>query len=648
MPKVLVANRGEIAVRILRAATELGWGTVAIYTDNDPSHAAFATEAVKLKSVAEYMDVNEIVRVTVQTKCTHVHPGYGFLSENPELPLALAKATANNVVFIGPSPDVLRIASDKMLSRDLAGSLDVSIAPGVRVASAADVKSFAGTHGYPVIIKALDGGGGRGIRVVEVETAVDEAFKRCLGESPSRQVFAEKALVGAGWKHIEVQIIGDGTGVVNHQWERECSVQRRFQKIVEASIIAPSPLPRDAIKPLLDASLKMAGHLKYHGLGTFEYLFNTQTRNWVFLEINPRVQVINASTEEIVDNDLVRAQILLFTPSTTLASLGLASPPQPPAAHAVQLRLTAEDPARNFQLSPGTIQAADVNWPSGRGVRVDTWLVSGPFSKAESWTVGTEFDSLLAKIIVRGRTFEEMADKARRALKEIQIGGVKTNIAVLTGVLDHRDWQQGRVDTLWLERNLEPILEAGSKTIISTTTPDVVTQVVATSGAANVLLQPGTTFNLVVQPSTDVAQALKHTLTIDSIGHNAFPNKLTGTMRTSLLPGKLPFELTQSASTGLAGDSDSEFADLNDSRHIAAPMTGKVVEAHPAFKDKKIRVRKGEPLVILSVMKMENSIVAPRDGFVSRVGKGVKVGRVLGEGMLICVIEEQEGVVSRL
>lgn len=356
-----------------------------------------------------------------------------------------------------------------------------------------------------------------------------------------------------------------------------------------------------------------------------------------------------------MDTDLVRAQLLLFTPSTTLSSLGIANPPPPPNFHAVQLRLTAEDPARNFQLSPGTIHAGEVNWPSGRGVRVDTWLISGPTNRAESWTVGTEFDSLLAKIIIRGKTFEEMAAKARRALQEVQVGGVKTNIAVLAGVVEHLDWRQGRVDTLWLERNLESIVEVGKKVIPSIgVVQKASTQTAALSGSVNVLLQPGTTFNLVLQPTMDTSttsgadQPLKHTLTLDAIGHNAFPNKLTGTMRTSLLPGNVPFELTQSASTGIAGDADSEFADLNDIRQVAAPMTGKVVEVHPAFKDKKIRVRRGEPLLILSVMKMENSIVAHQNGFVTRVGKGVRVGRILGEGMLICVIEEQEGMISRL
>ncbi|KAF8970403.1 hypothetical protein BDZ97DRAFT_1914705 [Flammula alnicola] len=647
MPKVLVANRGEIAIRILRSAAELGWNTVAIYTENDTSHASFAEEAVKLNTVADFLNVEAIIKIATSTQCTHLHPGYGFLSESPALPLALAKA--GSIIFVGPSPETLQISSDKMLSRDLATSL--------------------GGVGYPVMIKALDGGGGRGIRVVEAETGVDEAFKRCLGESPSKQVFAEKALTGPGWKHIEVQIIGDGT-TVNHLWERECSVQRRFQKIVE---IAPSQLPRQVIHPLLDASLKLANHLKYKGLGTFEYLINTQSHNWVFLEINPRVQVEHTITEEITDTDLVRAQLLLFTPQATLSSLRLSIPPLPPTTNAIQLRLTAEDPKRAFQLSPGPIRASDVTWPAGRGVRVDTWLTSGPYANEASsdmdpdaeWVVGTDFDSLLAKIIVRGRSFEEATAKARRALREIGIGGgVKTNATVLAGVIDHPNWASNAIDTLWLERNAVEILQLGDEAVASASGGSVdghklkmrlgnaKADAAATSSiGASILLQPGTLFNLTLSPSapsstTQTATSSispttltsKHTLTLSTIAQNAFPSTLSGTLQTSFSSTPLAFSLVQSTSAAVSSGA-FEFADLNDERHVAAPMTGKIVEVHPALtavdatSDSRL-VRKGEVLLVLSVMKMENVILAPFDGAVERAGKGIKAGVVLGEGML--------------
>ncbi|KAJ3513150.1 hypothetical protein NLJ89_g3111 [Agrocybe chaxingu] len=648
MPKVLVANRGEIAIRILRSARELGWDTVSIYMEDDASHAGFADEAVKLNSVSDFMNVDTIVNAAIQTQSTHLHPGYGFLSENPSLPIALSLARRGSVrvIFIGPTADTLRIASDKMLSRDFAMSLNINIAPGTRVSSASDVRSFAKAAGvgYPVMIKALDGGGGRGIRVVESEEGVEEAFKRCLGESPSKQVFAEKAFTGPGWKHIEVQVIGDGTGAVNHFWERECSVQRRFQKIVE---MAPSGLSRKAVQPLIDASLKLASHLKYKGLGTFEYLVNAVTNSWIFLEINPRVQVEHTITEEVTDVDLVRVQLLLFSSSRfSLASLSLSNPPPPPSSFAVQLRLTAEDPARGFQLAPGTITSSEIVWPQGRGVRIDTWLSQGPGASSgeAKWIVGTDLDSLLAKIIVRGRSFEEMNQKARRALRELRVDSqaVKTNATVLAGVLDHPNWVSGTIDTLWLERNLPSVLELGEQAVGQRTKTkglDNKQKTISSSaavGPGTTLLQPGSLFHLSL--SGDSRPSTKHTITLSSLATNAFPEKLSGTLQSSFFPGSttpLSFELTQSTSAAVSSG-DFELADPNDKSHVAAPMTGKVVEVHPAIlasgHDKEMRlVRKGEPLLILSVMKMENVVAAPSDGYVGRVGRGLRVGVVFGE-----------------
>ncbi|KAF9486231.1 carboxylase:pyruvate/acetyl-coa/propionyl-CoA [Pholiota conissans] len=656
MHKLLVANRGEIAIRILRSASELGWTTVAIYTANDGSHASFANEAVELETVADFMKVETIVDIAGRTNCTHIHPGYGFLSESPALPRALAQA--GSIIFIGPSPEALEISSDKMLSRNLATSLGVNIASGVRVKSAAEVRAFASSIGYPVIIKALDGGGGRGIRVVDTESGVEEAFKRCLGESPSKQVFVERALTGPGWKHIEVQIIGDGKAV-NHLWERECSVQRRFQKIVE---MAPSLLSRQAIQPIIDASLKLASHLKYKGLGTFEYLFNVQSREWVFLEINPRVQVEHTITEEINDVDLVRAQLLLFIPGTTLSSLNLSPPPSPPTSYAIQLRLTAEDPSRAFQLSPGPISASDVSWPAGWGVRIDTWLEAGPFiHKAPAdvgWVVGTEYDSLLAKIIVRGRSFDEVTSKARRALRETYVGGnaVKTNIAVLAGVIDHPDWASNAIDTLWLERNAAEVLKLGNKAIpLDRKTANKASAAVTSAAASGILLQPGTLFNLTLSPSGSssspnaTTSILKHTLTLNTIAENAFPSALSGTIQTSFSPLPLQFFLSQSTSAAVSSDA-FEFADLNDPSQVASPMTGKIVELHPALSaasSEARAVRKGEALVVLSVMKMENVVMAPFDGVVERTGKGIKAGVILGEGSLVCVVDGKKAT-SRL
>ncbi|RDB30517.1 Pyruvate carboxylase [Hypsizygus marmoreus] len=652
MPKVLVANRGEIAIRILRSAAELGWATVAVYTEGDQSHATFADEAVKLDAVADFLDVVKIVDIAKRTLCTHLHPGYGFLSESPSLTLTLPES----IVFIGPSPETLNIASDKLLSRDLAAKLGVTIAAGRRALSSEDVRAFGRVEGYPVMIKALDGGGGRGIRIVEAEEGIEEAFNRCLGESPSRQIFVEKALTGPSWKHIEIQIIGDGTGAVNHLWERECSVQRRFQKIIE---MAPSRLPSEVIRALTESSIKLARHLKYRGLGTFEYLVNSRTLEWVFLEINPRVQVEHTITEEVTGVDLVRTQLLLFTHSTTLASLSLSEPPPPPKGYAIQLRLTAEDPSRSFRLSPGTVKATDVTWPMGHGIRIDTWLSSSPLSgdMLPEWTVGTEFDSLLAKVIARGGSFEEATQRATRAMRELKFGGpLKTNSTVLAGVLGHPDWLLGNIDTLWLERNLDAVIILGasvlqsrrsSRGLLKTPTKGQ-TAINVSAAPGNVLLQPGALFHLTLAPVGSGGEALaeaKHTLTLSSIAHNGFPDKLSGTLQTSLSPTPLAFSLSQSTSAAVAS-SAFELADPNNALHVASPFTGKIVELHPALlppkgggsEERGRYVRKGETILILSVMKMESVITAPQDAFVERLGKGIKVGVVLGEGMLVCML----------
>ncbi|KAF5368225.1 hypothetical protein D9615_010529 [Tricholomella constricta] len=654
MLKVLVANRGEIAVRILRSAGELGWSTVAIYTDGDESHATYADKAVKLDNVSDYLDVGKIVDIAQRLQCTHLHPGYGFLSESP----ALAQALSDSITFIGPSVETLRISSDKLLSRNLATSLGVKIATGTGVLSTDDVHAFVRSEGFPIMIKALDGGGGRGIRIVDSDKHVEEAFHRCLGESPSRQIFVEKALTGPFWKHIEIQVVGDGAGFVTHLWERECSIQRRFQKIIE---VAPSRLPRTVINSLVESSLKIARHLNYRGLGTFEYLVNSRTLDWVFLEINPRVQVEHTITEEVTGIDLVRTQLLLFTPSTTLSSLSLSNPPPPPKGYAIQLRLTAEDPSRSFRLSPGTLKPADVFWPSGPGIRVDTWLSARP-SKDFSplWTIGTEFDSLLAKIIARGQTFEEASQKARRTLRELSIGDLVTNRILLAGVLDHQDWLDGSIDTLWLERNTEEVLSLGKSladpthTIKGASRDQTVANPATTSGTT--LLQPGALFSLTLSSGDATATPTKHSLTLSSISHNGFPDQLSGLLQTSFSPTPLEFSLSQSTSAAIAS-SAFELANPNEASHVASPLTGKIVELHPALLAAKGDVagehgrliRQGETVVILSVMKMESAVTAPRDAFVKRLGKGIQVGVVLGEGMLICILGDPlQSLPSRL
>jgi len=378
--------------------------------------------------------------------------------------------------------------------------------------------------------------------------------------------------------------------------------------------------------------------------------------------------IADAPTEEISDADLVRAQLLLFTPNATLASVQLSAQRPLPSSYSIQLRLTAEDPAHGFQLSPGPIYSGDLSWPAGRGVRVDTWLTSGPYAHngvvCGEWEVRTDFDSLLAKVIVRGRTFEEATAKARRALRELNIGrGIKTNLSILAGVVDHPEWAAGTIDTLWLERNAPCILKLGDNAgaSIKNDRRDELhvksTKLASSSALAGntVLLQPGTLFNLALAVPSPTPSAnppissSKHSLTLISISQNAFPLSLSGTLQSSLLSAPLEFTLTQSTSAAISSGA-FEFADLNNEEHIPFPITGKIVELHPALSvhadSERRRVRKGEPLLIMSVMKMETVLSVPFDGTVKRIGKGIKLGMVLGEGMLVCVLGKD--VQSRL
>ncbi|KAH9941152.1 carboxylase:pyruvate/acetyl-coa/propionyl-CoA [Epithele typhae] len=507
MWKVLVANRGEIAIRIFRSAIELGWQTVALYTNDDASHTAYADEVVLLDSPSQYMDPEHLVQIAHRTKCTHVHPGYGFLSEDPRLASLLSHT---NITFVGPSEEGLKISSNKMLSREFAASLGLSIAPGGRVSSAADVRRFVGTMGsqpFPVIIKALDGGGGRGIRVVHGGPEIEGAFDR-------------------------------------------------FQKMVE---IAPSTLPEEVVRPLLAAALDMARHLRYSGLGTFEFLVNSQSHEWVFMEINPRIQVEHTITEEIMNLDLVRIQLLLSIPGTSLADVlpQHARTPLPPRGYAIQLRLIAEDPRQSFKLSTGHFTPSTFSWPSGRGVRVDTWLTTGPsnMEPLQEYLIGTDFDSLLAKLIVHGDTHEEARSRALRALGEVRIPpDLKTNVNMLAGVMKHPHWKHGKVHTTWLESHFEEVMDFGQKS---------------------------------------------------ALGHPYH----------SLSPTPLAFNLTQLSS--FASSSQLEFANPQESTHVASPLAGKIVELHPALlapAGSEHVVRRGETLAVVSVMKMENVISAPSSG----------------------------------
>lgn len=442
---VLVANRGEIAVRVLRAASELGLRTVAVYAAEDDAHIRPADEAVP---VGDYLDADAVLDAARSTGCELLHPGYGFLSEDASFARRCGEA---GIEFVGPAPEVLGLFGDKARARALAFELGVPVLPGSQGPASLDEARELLTGG-PVMIKAVAGGGGRGIRVVRTPEELPGAWERCRSEAEQEfgrgELYVERLLTGA--RHIEVQIAGDATGAVTHFWERDCSAQRRHQKLIE---IAPAPELASAVRErLLDRALRMARATGFTGLGTFEFLVRGE--EFHFIEANPRLQVEHTVTEEVTGVDLVSVQLRLAL-GETLADLGLAEPPPWPLGHAVQARVNAEVTAADGTVRPSAGRLTRFDVPTGPGVRVDTAARAGA-------CLGVRYDSLLAKVIVRvpSADFPAACVRARRALGEFAVEGVRTGIPLLRAILAHPGFTAGGAHTGFLQDHLAELVPA--------------------------------------------------------------------------------------------------------------------------------------------------------------------------------------------
>lgn len=447
--RLLVANRGEIAVRIMRSAAELGLSTVAITAedDRDSPHAREADKVVLLTGTgpAAYLDGEQILRIASEEACDAIHPGYGFLSEAPDFAAACNQA---GVRFVGPTPDQLQQLGDKSRARQLAESCDVPVPRGLNEpVTPEQVRAFMLECNGPVMIKAVTGGGGRGIRLVHDPDEVESSFARCASEAKRSfgddRLYVEQFLTHA--RHIEVQILGDGSGEVTHLGERDCSLQRRHQKLVE---IAPSPaLSDEGREKLFSAAQRMASAIRYLNAGTFEFL--VEEENFYFLEANPRLQVEHTITEELWNVDLVAAQLRLAS-GMPLESLGL--PRSPRSGFALQCRMNMERLTADGTplMDAGTIEAFEP--PTGPGLRIDTYGRSG-------YRVNTGYDSLLAKLIVRtSEGFTAALGKAERALAQFRVSGVTNNISFLQAVLDHPQVKAGDFSTRFVDQNLKSLL----------------------------------------------------------------------------------------------------------------------------------------------------------------------------------------------
>jgi pyruvate carboxylase len=444
--KVLVANRGEIAIRAFRAAYELGAGTVAVFPHEDRNslHRLKADESYEIGDaghpVRAYLSVEEIIKAARKAGADAVYPGYGFLSENPELSQACLDA---GITFVGPPTEVLELTGNK--ARAIAAAREAGLPVLESSPPSADLDELlAAAEGinFPVFVKAVAGGGGRGMRRVEDPSTLRESLEAAMREAESAfgdpTMFIEQAVVEP--RHIEVQILADGEGNVIHLFERDCSVQRRHQKVIE---IAPAPNLAPEIRDRMCAhAVAFARHIGYRNAGTVEFLLDPNG-NYVFIEMNPRIQVEHTVTEEVTDVDLVQSQMLIASGST-LADLGLSQETVQLRGAALQCRITTEDPANGFRPDTGVISA--YRSPGGSGIRLDGGTIGA------GTAIGAHFDSMLVKLTCRGRTFAAAVARSRRAVAEFRIRGVSTNIPFLQAVLDDPDFYEGRVTTSFIER----------------------------------------------------------------------------------------------------------------------------------------------------------------------------------------------------
>ena len=450
LKKLLIANRGEIAVRVIRAARDLGIRTVAVHSDADAEalHVLIADEAVNIGPPAakkSYLNVEAILKAAADTGCDAVHPGYGFLAENAAFSDAV---TAAGMVFVGPSGDAIRLMGDKVAARSAAAAAGVPVVPGStgRVAGIEEARHILTETGFPVMIKAAAGGGGRGIRIAgnlaEFEAAFPQAGAEALAAFGDGGLYMEKVIGQA--RHIEVQVLGDGTDAV-HCYERECSLQRRRQKVWEE---APSMALSDRVREELCASaVRLAREVGYSGAGTVEYLYDDAADRFYFIEMNTRIQVEHPVTEMITGIDLV-AEMLRIAGGEKLR---LRQSDIAVRGHAIEVRLNAEDPVNNFAPFPGTVTG--LRLPGGPGVRFDSMLYAG-------YQVPPFYDSLLAKLIVHAEDREGAIARLTRALGELQIDGLKTTKPLFLALVDDPGVRAGAVHTRWLEGWLDAHADA--------------------------------------------------------------------------------------------------------------------------------------------------------------------------------------------
>lgn len=593
--KLLIANRGEIAVRILRSAAEMTIPTVAVFSEDDHQslHIRRADEAAALKGtgVEAYLDIEQMLRIASDNGCDAIHPGYGFLSENREF---AERCEQQGITFVGPRSETLRMLGDKASARRLAGDCGVPLLPGsMEAVTLADAETFFRElpQGASMMIKAVAGGGGRGMRVVEKAEELEAAFDRCRSEA--RQAFGNDALYVEmrmlQGRHIEIQIIGDGTGAVSHLGERECSIQRKHQKLIEVS---PAPSLPDSLREKLAAdAVRMASAVEYLNAGTFEFMVAADARDenaaYGFIEANPRLQVEHTVTEEVLDLDLVKIQLDLAR-GCRLRELKLEQKEIPqPRGFAVQARINMEKPQPDGSILPtgGTLSSFEI--PSGRGIRTDTFGYTG-------FRPSPRFDSLLAKLICHAPTsdFNAALEKTYRALCEFRIDGIETNLALLQNLLIHPRFRENRIDTGFVNDCIGELLAS----------------------------------------STEIHRKLYF---------EKQPEKTSGIgARIDAVDPLAVLDYGKQSETS-GSDTSADFGsfemDEEGITQIKAPMQGTIVSVDVAAGQE---IRMGQPLLVMNAMKMEHVIEATCNGSLQQVM--VNPGDTVAVDQPLVRIEERE------
>jgi acetyl/propionyl-CoA carboxylase alpha subunit/acetyl-CoA carboxylase carboxyltransferase component len=592
---LLIANRGEIAIRVMEAAAALDMRTVAVFSEDDADslHVVRADLHRRLqgKGAAAYLDGEQILAIAKDAGCDAIHPGYGFLSENAAF---AARCAQEGIRFIGPRAEILELFGDKIRARQLAGQCGVPVLPGTTGPTSLDeARSFFQSQaGNAVVIKAVAGGGGRGMRVVRGSGDLEEAYQRCQSEARAAfgigDVYLERFMPAA--RHVEVQILGDQAGNITHLWERECTIQRRHQKLIE---IAPSPgISEQTRKNLLDSAMRVAERVRFDTLGTFEFLVDESrgSDGFAFIEANPRLQVEHTVTEEVTGVDLVRTQIRLAF-GHSLAELGLANAKvERPRGFAVELRINAESMTVVGLARPsnGTIAVFEV--PSGYGVRVDSCAYAG-------YSTNPRFDSLLAKLIVHSPSsdFAEAVNKMSRALSQFRIEGVKTNAGFLQALLKHPDFIANRIHTGFVEDEFDSLIASAKSS------------------------QRGLYF--------------EHAGSLSKVGAKVDTSDPLAVLRHGKSETNEAGQPT--GSVGQPNPISHEVVGPENTIAVKAPMQGTIVSVDAGQEDSVIA---GQQLIVIEAMKMEHVIKAPVSGVVRLVA--VAKGDTVPEDYPLVFIEE--------